>query len=162
MPRPRRGATRIRLSPPALCRYLRPVRISKKCEYALRALFAIARQPERQFSIGELARREGIPTKFLEQILLGLRHAGILQSKRGVGGGYGLRRPPGQIHVGEVIRAMDGPPVAPVPAAGHGPFATLMRELDAEINAVLESRTLEDILARAPAEDAAATLSFEI
>src|ERR1700728_4410704 len=63
------------------------MRISKKAEYALRALAAIARQPK-CWQIQELSGRENIPIKFLEQILLALRHAGLLASKRGVGGGY--------------------------------------------------------------------------
>ena len=136
------------------------MRLSKKCEYAFRALFAVARRPEQQFSIAELARREGIPTKFLEQILLGLRHAGILTSKRGVGGGYALRRLPEEITVGEVVRAMDGPLPAPPSAGRGGPFETLLRELHAETLAALEERTLADILSRT--SEGVGTLSFDI
>lgn len=147
------------------------MRISKKCEYALRALFAIARLGEgRQFQIHDLSRREGIPVKFLEQILLSLRHAGILASKRGVGGGYQLRRPPGEITVGEVIRLMDGPlalpEIEPHPDSlraedrrGLVPFEILMRELHGEVNALIDSRTIEDVLVQVPAS---ASLSFEI
>ncbi len=147
------------------------MRISKKCEYALRALFVIAQWGEgRQFQIHDLSRREGIPVKFLEQILLSLRHAGILASKRGVGGGYQLRRPPGEITVGEVIRLMDGPLTSPDietnPAGqraeerrGLVPFEMLMRELHAEVNALIDSRTIEDVLLQMPAS---ASLSFEI
>ena len=136
------------------------MRLSKKCEYAFRALFAVARRPEQQFSIAELARRESIPTKFLEQILLGLRHAGVLSSKRGVGGGYALCRHPEEITVAEVVRAMDGPLPAPPPAGRGGAFETLLRELHGATVAALEERTLADILRRTPQE--AGTLSFEI
>ena len=146
------------------------MRISKKCEYALRALFVIARLGEgRQFQIHELSRREGIPVKFLEQILLSLRHAGILSSKRGVGGGYQLRRALGEITVGEVIRLMDGPLPAPeidTPFPGPRgdrrglvPFQILMRELHTEVTALIDSRTIEDVLLQVPE---AASLSFEI
>ena len=69
------------------------MRVSRKSEYALRALIAMARKP-RSYQIQELSDAENIPIKFLEQILLTLRHAGFLTSKRGVGGGYSLRVSP--------------------------------------------------------------------
>jgi Rrf2 family protein len=96
------------------------MRISKKAEYALRALVAIARHPAKSWPILELATKENIPIKFLEQILLSLRRAGILASKRGVGGGYTMLRAPGEIGIGEVITIFDGP-CAPVPCAGEKP-----------------------------------------
>src|SRR6188768_1626052 len=95
------------------------MRISKKAEYALRALVAIARKP-RSWSIQELSTQESIPVKFLEQILLALRHAGILASKRGVGGGYTLLKPANKITLGEVLRVLDGP-LAPVPCSAEQP-----------------------------------------
>ena len=95
------------------------MRISKKAEYALRALVAIARQP-RSWAIQELSAQEKIPIKFLEQILLALRHAGLLSSKRGVGGGYTLLRAPGEITLLEVLRILDGP-IALVPCAAEQP-----------------------------------------
>ena len=96
------------------------MRLSKKAEYGLRALVAIARQPGRPWSIQELAAQERIPIKFLEQILLGLRHAGVLSSKRGVGGGYTMVRPADQIRLGDVIAVFDGP-LAPVPCSVEKP-----------------------------------------
>ena len=93
------------------------MRIFKKSEYALRALLVFARNP-RSYQIQELSARENIPVKFLEQILLALRHGGLLNSRRGVGGGYALRVEAGRITVGEVIRIMDGP-IAPVPCAAE-------------------------------------------
>jgi Rrf2 family protein len=95
------------------------MRISKKAEYALRALVVMAREP-RCHQIQALSRTENIPVKFLEQILLALRHAGVLSSKRGVGGGYTLRVDPSRITVGEVIVLLDGP-LAPVPCAAAKP-----------------------------------------
>src|SRR3954462_13099240 len=79
----------------------------------------MARQPK-SWQIQELSQRENIPVKFLEQILLALRHAGMLSSKRGVGGGYVLRKAAAEITVGEVIRPFDGP-VARVPCAAEVP-----------------------------------------
>ena len=96
------------------------MRISKKAEYALRALVAISRHPGKSWSIQELATGEKIPIKFLEQILLSLRRAGILASKRGVGGGYTLLRNPADVSLGEVITIFDGP-TAPVACAAEKP-----------------------------------------
>ena len=73
------------------------MRISRKAEYALRALVALTRAG-RPMQIGErVSRVENIPVKFLEQILLALRNDDFLASKRGVGGGYALKRAPGKI-----------------------------------------------------------------
>lgn len=88
------------------------MKLSKKAEYALRALVELAmNQEEGNLQAQELARREKIPSKFLEQILLALTKANILQSRRGVGGGYVLNRPAEQISLGEVIQVIDGPVV---------------------------------------------------
>src|SRR4051794_28269196 len=95
------------------------MRISKKAEYALRALVALAREAK-SWRIEELSARENIPIKFLEQILLALRHGGLLRSKRGVGGGYSLLRPASEISLGEVIRILDGP-LAPIACAAERP-----------------------------------------
>jgi Rrf2 family protein len=146
------------------------MRISKKAEYALRALIAIARQP-RSWGIQELSTQENIPIKFLEQILLALRNAGLLASKRGVGGGYTLLRAPGEITLREVLRILDGP-VAPVPCAAEQPterctcpdprtcpLRIVMTELRGDITRLLESRTIEDMMRLAPN---AGALAFEI
>ena len=88
------------------------MKLSKKAEYALRALIELAmNQEEGNLQAQELARREKIPVKFLEQILLVLKKANILQSRRGVGGGYTLNRPAEKISLGEVIQLIDGPVV---------------------------------------------------
>ncbi len=97
------------------------MKISKKSEYAIRALVAIARDPNGTLhQIQQLSQNEAIPVKFLEQILLILRHAGILTSRRGVKGGYSYARNPEEVTVGEVVRLMDGP-LAPVPCAAPNP-----------------------------------------
>jgi Rrf2 family protein len=67
----------------------------------------------RMVQIKEIAQREQISAKFLEQILLTLKNAGLLQSKMGVGGGYHLARPPKDITLGQIFRVLDGP-VAPI------------------------------------------------
>jgi Rrf2 family protein len=93
------------------------MRISRKAEYALRALLLLGRDnPDKVHQIQELSEAGRIPVKFLEQILLNLRNHGILTSKRGVGGGYTLRRRPSEMTVLEIIELMDGP-IAPLPCA---------------------------------------------
>lgn len=89
--------------------------ISQKAKYALRALVALARAPHgKPLVISDIARSQRIPKKFLEQILLDLKHQGILDSRRGKGGGYVLLKPAHLISYGEVLRAIDGP-IAPLP-----------------------------------------------
>ena len=94
------------------------MRLSKKGEYAVRALveigFESAHHPNSLIQISTVAQRTNIPEKFLEQILLALRNGGVLKSKRGVEGGYSLAKGPGDITLGEVVRLLDGP-LAPIP-----------------------------------------------
>jgi Rrf2 family transcriptional regulator, iron-sulfur cluster assembly transcription factor len=86
------------------------MKLSKKAEYALRALVAMGRDASgRTFSIQEVATGERIPLKFLEQILLQLKNGGVLRSKRGVGGGYQLARSIQHISIGDVVELIDGP-----------------------------------------------------
>jgi Rrf2 family protein len=94
------------------------MRLSKKGEYAVRALVEIGfesrQRPNSLIQISTIAGRTNIPEKFLEQILLALRNGGVLKSKRGVEGGYSLAKVPDEITLGEVIRLLDGP-LAPIP-----------------------------------------------
>ncbi len=90
--------------------------ISQKAKYALQALVALARAEEADEAliIADIAERQDIPRKFLEQILLDLKRHGILESRRGKNGGYALLRPANKITFGEVLRIVDGP-IAPLP-----------------------------------------------
>jgi len=93
--------------------------LSKRAKYAIKALLALAeRGREEPMRIADLARGEHIPPKFLELILLVLRNQGILQSRKGKGGGYLLARDPKDIHLGHIVRMFDGP-LAPVPCASE-------------------------------------------
>ncbi len=84
--------------------------ISQKAKYALRALVALARLGRGEAAtIADIAEQQAIPKKFLEQILLELKRAGIVESKRGKAGGYGLFRPADMVSFGEVLRLIDGP-----------------------------------------------------
>lgn len=89
--------------------------ISQKAKYALRALLALCKAPpEASLMIAEISKSQAIPKKFLEQILLELKRAGIVMSRRGRLGGYVLLRPADKITFGEVLRLIDGP-IAPLP-----------------------------------------------
>lgn len=89
--------------------------ITQKAKYALKALLALARAPEgRPCSIRDVAARENIPQSFLEQILIELRRAGLVESRRGKDGGYLLASDPATIGLGRVLRLVDGP-LAPLP-----------------------------------------------
>ena len=152
------------------------MRLSKKTEYALRALFAIARAADGRettsWRIEQLSRQENIPIKFLEQILLSLRNAGLLASKRGVGGGYRMARRPDEISVGEVIRALDGP-FTPLPLRfRHRPARALQLPRRTHLSVARADDAgpdadgifagwayVEDVLRQVPAPGA---LSFEI
>jgi Rrf2 family protein len=94
------------------------MRLSKRGEYGIRAMIFLAdnADPAKPYSllqIKDISERENIPSKFLEQILLALKNAGLLQSKMGFGGGYYLAKPAAEIHLGQIIRVLDGP-LAPV------------------------------------------------
>jgi Rrf2 family protein len=83
--------------------------LSKKAKYALNALVYLARNYEKgPILISEISEEEHIPKKFLESILLDLRNAGILSSKKGRGGGYYLLKPPEEVNMADVIRMFDG------------------------------------------------------
>jgi Rrf2 family protein len=93
--------------------------LSKKAKYALKALLFLTREEGKgPILISIIARQEGIPKKFLEQILLELRKQGILQSQKGKGGGYFLGRPSDEIMMGQVVRIIDGP-LAPLPCVSQ-------------------------------------------
>jgi len=84
--------------------------LSKKAKYGLKAMSILAKEyGHGPLIIGDIAKRERIPSKFLELILLELKKKGFLQSKKGKGGGYYLTRLPETISVGALIRALDGP-----------------------------------------------------
>jgi Rrf2 family cysteine metabolism transcriptional repressor len=90
------------------------MRLSTKGEYASRAMLELSlHYNEGALHIRDISRSQHIPERFLEQILLLLKRAGYLRSKKGQGGGYFLSKPPSEISVAEVIRVMDGP-LAPI------------------------------------------------
>ncbi len=87
------------------------MKVSTRGDYASRALLSLALHADTAgpTTVRDLAERTGLPQPYLEQILLALKGAGLVRSKRGVGGGYILARPPEEISLAEIIRAVDGP-----------------------------------------------------
>ena len=85
------------------------MRVSAKVDYGLRAMVELAAAPPGFVTSSELATAQEIPPKFLENILLQLRHAGLITSQRGAEGGHRLARAPEEISVADVIRALEGP-----------------------------------------------------
>jgi Rrf2 family protein len=96
------------------------VRISAKADYAVRAAIELARSedPDRPTKGEAIARAQGIPLKFLENILIDLRHAGLVRSQRGADGGYWLAKPAADVSVADIIRAVEGPLAS---VRGEGP-----------------------------------------
>jgi Rrf2 family protein len=135
------------------------MRITAKADYAVRAAAELAAvQPRGRPVKGEqLAAAQGIPQKFLENILADLRHGGLVRTRRGAEGGYALTRPASEISVADVLRAVEGPLAAvqgvrPESLRYRG-AATRLPEvwvaLRANLRAVLEHVTLADLAAGA-------------
>ncbi len=132
------------------------MRLSRKTEYAFRALIYAARFPKgTSFQIRDLAEKNGIPKKFLELILLELKKAGVLASRRGVGGGYLLARRPDTIRAIGVIEVFEGPLAAedgkkaPGRDAGKEPSPAVARmagEATRAAREVLSRWTLADLV----------------
>ena len=130
------------------------MQVNAKVDYALRAKRSEARGVgSERGSRWSPAQSQSIPLKFLENILLELRHAGLVISQRGAVGGYRLGREPGEITLADVIRVVDGPlanvrGLSPERLEYHGP-ATVLTEvwiaLRANMRAVLEEVTLDDL-----------------
>jgi len=130
------------------------VRVSAKADYALRAATELAvAEGSGPVKGDQIARAQSIPPKFLENILLELRHAGLVQSQRGVEGGYWLARPAAEITLAEVIRAVEGPlanvrGTRPESVEYEGAAESLRQvwiAVRASLRSVLESVTLADV-----------------
>lgn len=140
------------------------MRVSAKVDYALRACAELAAAGEGPIKGERLAQAQEIPLKFLENILLDLKHAGLVQSQRGAEGGYWLSQPPEEISLADVIRAVEGP-IANVRGlraeqVEYGGPAAPLREVwvavRANLRSVLETVTLADLAGdRLPDEVAA-------
>ncbi len=115
--------------------------LTRKGKYGLKAMLVLVREHGNgPMLIGELADQERIPKKFLESILVELKHRGLVQSKKGPHGGYQLRRTPERISVGEVIRALDGPLalVSCVSQTAYAPCEECVSEHDCAVRRVFQ------------------------
>jgi Rrf2 family protein len=132
-----------------------PMRVTAKADYAVRAAVELATVEAGPTKGESIADAQGIPLRFLENILAELRHAGIVRSQRGAEGGYWLARPAAEISVADVIRAVEGPLASvrsePPEELDYSGSALPLREvwlaLRANIRAVLERVSLADIVA---------------
>jgi Rrf2 family protein len=147
------------------------VRISAKGEYAIEAMLDLSRQRHRGLvPIQEIAARQGIPQRYLEQVLLALKRAGLLDSRRGSSGGYRLARSPEDISVGDVLRAVEGAqaPFAARAGAERRPdrerddLAALWREVGEAISQVVDRITIAELVARAAERQGAAQPMYHI
>ena len=138
---------------------LPPKVLTKKAKYGLKALVHLAEvEPGRPELVNDIAEAEQIPKKFLDAILADLRNAGFVHSKKGKGGGYALARPPKEISIGAVVRALDGP-LAPIQCASrtvyrrcedctdekHCAVRMVMLQVREAIAGVLDNTTLEEM-----------------
>jgi Rrf2 family protein len=129
------------------------MRVSAKADYAVRAAAELAAAGEGPIKGEALAQAQGIPLKFLENILGELKHAGLVRSQRGADGGYWLARPAAEITIADVIRAVEGP-LASVrgeapESVSYGGAAEALGKLwvavRANLRAVLEEVTVADV-----------------
>src|ERR1700744_2994090 len=136
--------------------------LSKKTKYAIKALVVLGKNADKSpMQISKIAEEERIPKKFLEQILLDLRNAGYLYSKKGAGGGYSLNKDPKEIFLVSIMRITDGP-IAMVPCASlnfyhkceecHNELTCGIRSVFVDVRDVtlkiLSETSIADIIAR--------------
>jgi len=129
--------------------------VTAKVDYAVRAVVELAAASEGPVKGDAIATAQGIPLRFLENILAELRNAGIVRSQRGAEGGYWLARPAAEVTLAEVIRTVEGP-IASIRSArpdevsfpgAAAPLQEVWIALRANIRAVLEKVTLADVVA---------------
>jgi Rrf2 family iron-sulfur cluster assembly transcriptional regulator len=134
------------------------MRITTRTRYAIRALYDLAFHRLGQAAgAKEIAERQKVPLRFLEQILQDLRKAGIVEARRGPRGGYALARQPAQISLSEVLYAVRGPLEemfgfdAPANGNGEDVPAAVWTDVRTQLVEVLERATLQDFVSRAEA-----------
>jgi Rrf2 family protein len=121
--------------------------ISSKGHYALLILFDLASQNTgKPVRIASIAKRQNIPRKYLELILLSLKQGGFVESQRGAEGGYSLARPPESITVGEVLQFVDGPARKPKGPKRATPFTELWRSVDESVAGIMDGTNFAAIV----------------
>ena len=132
------------------------MRISAKGEYAIKAMVDLALHDGQDLQpIQDIAARQSIPQRYLEQVLLQLKRAGFLYARRGSAGGYRLSRPADEVTVGALLRAVEGPPAGTDAARRRGRgedvagLDELWQEIAEAVAAVVDRTTLDDLRRRA-------------
>jgi len=132
------------------------LRLTTRTRYAIRALYDLAFHAGQACQAKEIAERQKVPLKFLEQILQDLRRAKLVEARRGPHGGYALARPPAEITLAQVLRAVRGPLEDLLGIGAEGSVedipSLVWGEVGSRIIEVLEKTTLADFIARAEAE----------
>lgn len=135
------------------------MRISAESEYACRALLELALNwPSRNLvQVSAIAKRQDIPIKYLEQILIQLKSARLVESVRGKQGGYRLAKAPGQISIGEAMRTIKGPllQLADTATQKKSVFTAIWKEVEGSIVKVLDEVSFEDIANKAKSMEGA-------
>jgi Rrf2 family cysteine metabolism transcriptional repressor len=136
---------------------------STRGDYATRALQELAMHYEEgPISVETIAERQALPVRYLEQLLLSLKRAGFLGSKRGVNGGYYLAKPPAEVTLGQILRAVDGP-IAPIFCVAGTPRERCSQEATCvlrdvwsavrdAVSAIVDRTTLADVCERVRAK----------
>ncbi len=142
------------------------MKLSNKGRYGVRAIFDIAFHNQgKATQIKDIAERQAIPPRFLEQIFQDLKRAGLVSSKRGPRGGYQLARPPAEIRIGDIVRALEGPISLTGSASANGKAKAkdegdatsravteeAFEDLSEQIEACFDAKTIEDLCERGEA-----------
>lgn len=150
--------------------------LSKKTQYALKAMIALAQEQAGQpVMIAALAEKERIPKKFLELILLDLKSLGVVQSKKGKQGGYYLSRKPAEIKLGHILRGIEGP-LALLPCVSQTQYERcdeckdertcglrlVMKDVRDATAKILDNTSLADVLDRVELERSRSDVMFHI
>ncbi len=133
------------------------MKLTRRSEYALLALLHLARaKGEGYVAVAAMAEAQGLPAKFLEQLLMALKRARLVQSQKGPHGGYRLARPAGKISLAEVIRLLDGALAPtesvstyfyePTPVEREKRLLRVFKEIRDLVSSRLEKTTLADVL----------------
>lgn len=135
------------------------MRISARCDYACKALLELALHwPNKEpLQIHAISEKQGIPMRYLVQILIQLKQMGLVNSVRGKEGGYNLIQLPSKISIGKVMRQIQGPllPVANSSKKNGSVFATIWTEVEGAMAKVLDKVTFEDVCNKARGMDRA-------
>lgn len=129
------------------------MKVSTRGDYAARALLSLAlHSSDRPTSVKEIAERTNLPQPYLEQILLAVKGAGLVRSKRGVGGGYVLAREPSRITLAEILTAVDGPMTTLMEEHDHCEGHCMLQEVwvgvSDEMRKILDGYTLAELVER--------------